>query len=41
MIGNGVDVNARDDTNRTALDIAKMRGHQEIVNLLLQPNVPE
>jgi len=41
MIGNGVDVNARDDMNRTALDIAKMRGHQEIVNLLLQPNVQE
>jgi hypothetical protein len=41
MIENGADVNARDDMNRTALDIAKKRGYQQIVNLLLQPNVQE
>jgi ankyrin repeat protein len=41
LLENGADVNARDDTNRTALDVAKMEGHREIVNLLLQPNVQE
>jgi ankyrin repeat protein len=41
MIENGADVNARDDMARTALAVAKMRGHQGVVNLLLQSNARE
>ena len=36
LLGKGADVNEKNNDNRTALDYAKVMGHEEIVNLLLQ-----